>query len=133
MSTNTTYQYEPLPVPSGWTQEEKRFIQRLTDILDDIYLKWGRIGENELSRSVVGKILASVKKDDLEVYLRFDENGVSVGREGDLYYTRVTPESFDIMAGDEQMASFRDGVIVMGGWAIRKTADGGLAQSKWEG
>ena len=82
---------------------------------------------------MVGKILASVKKDDLEVYLRFDENGVSVGKTGDLYYSRVTPESFDVMAGDELVASFRDGLIIMGGWAIRKSADGGLVQSKWEG
>lgn len=130
---NTTYQYEPLPVPAGWNPEEKRLIQRLTDIFDDIYLKWGRIGENELSKSVVGKILASVKKDELEVYLRFSENGLDIGRTGDLYYTRVTPESFDVMAGDEQVASFRDGLIIMGGWAIRKSADGGLVQSKWEG
>ena len=130
---NTTYQYEPLPVPAGWSPEEKRLIQRLTDIFDDIYLKWGRIGENELSKSVVGKILASVKKDELEVYLRFSENGLDIGRTGDLYYTRVTPESFDVMAGDEQVASFRDGLIIMGGWAIRKSADGGLVQSKWEG
>ncbi|MDO4354938.1 MAG: hypothetical protein Q4E13_00330 [Clostridia bacterium] len=49
MANNTTYQYEPLPVPKDWSPEEKRFAARLSDVLDDIYLKWGRIGENLLS------------------------------------------------------------------------------------
>lgn len=53
---NTTFQYEPLPVPVNWNAEERRLLTRLTDILDDIYLKYGRIGEKELASSVNGKI-----------------------------------------------------------------------------
>lgn len=64
---NTTYQYEPLPTPSGWNAEEKRFIARLTDILDDIYLKWGRIGEKELSSSVSGKISSLTSDGGMKV------------------------------------------------------------------
>lgn len=33
----TTHQYEPLPVPKNWSTEEKRFAQRLSDVLDEIY------------------------------------------------------------------------------------------------
>lgn len=38
---NRTYQYEPLITPSHWTEDEQRFSQRLTQIVDDLYAKFG--------------------------------------------------------------------------------------------
>jgi hypothetical protein len=47
------YQYEPLTPPSSWTADEKRLLQRITDIFDDIYMKWGRLDSNHLAPSAV--------------------------------------------------------------------------------
>ena len=54
MALNTTYQYEQPKIPSSWLNdnEKRRFYNRLIDILDDVYLKYGRIDENMLSASV---------------------------------------------------------------------------------
>jgi len=47
------YQYEPLTPPSSWTADEKRLLQRITDIFDDIYMKWGRLDSNHIAASGV--------------------------------------------------------------------------------
>ena len=47
------YQYEPLTPPSSWTADEKRLLQRITDIFDDIYMKWGRLDSNHLAPGAV--------------------------------------------------------------------------------
>lgn len=52
------YQYEPLTPPSSWSAEERRFVQRIADIFDDIYLKYGRMGFKYFSNSVVERINA---------------------------------------------------------------------------
>jgi len=52
------YQYEPLTPPSSWNAEERRFVQRIADIFDDIYLKYGRMGFKYFSNSVVERINA---------------------------------------------------------------------------
>lgn len=54
MALNTTYQYEQPKLPSSWLNdtEKRRFYNRLIEVLDDIYLKYGRIDENMLSISV---------------------------------------------------------------------------------
>lgn len=53
MARNNRYQYQPLITPRGWTDEEKRFVQRLSDILDDLYLKVGKLDEAKKSRFVL--------------------------------------------------------------------------------
>lgn len=78
------------------------------------------------------QVALRVRAEDLEMSLRLKEDGVHVGRLGDYYEARVSGESFDIMAGPQAVASFRNGLIVIGGWAFRVTADGGLSQSRHE-
>lgn len=41
----TTYQYEPLITPSSWHGDERQFSIRLTQIIDDIYQKYGVLRE----------------------------------------------------------------------------------------
>lgn len=73
MSMNHTHQYEPLPVPSAWGREERVFLTRLTDILDDIYLKWGRISERDLSVALRGEIRGKADRADLENYSSLEQ------------------------------------------------------------
>lgn len=79
MANNSTYQYEPLPVPSHWSREERQFAQRLTDVLDDIYLKWGRISEKELSGSLRKKIDSKVDGSQLESYSTIEQTADKIG------------------------------------------------------
>lgn len=39
----TTHQYEPIRVPSGWTGEERRLIMQLTELFDDLYRRFNRL------------------------------------------------------------------------------------------
>lgn len=41
----TTYQYEPLITPPAWRGDELQFSIRLTQIIDDIYQKYGALRE----------------------------------------------------------------------------------------
>ena len=72
------YQYEPLPVPSEWGREERLFLSRLTDVLDDIYLKWGRISENDLSVGLRKKLSRVVDSGELENYSTVEQTEESV-------------------------------------------------------
>ena len=79
------------------------------------------------------QIALRVRAEDLEMSMRLKEDGVHIGRTGDFYEARISGESFDILAGQTPVASFREGLIHIGGWTFRATADGGLAQSRNEG
>lgn len=37
------YQYEPLVTPTQWTGDERLLVLRLTQIVDDLYAKIGRL------------------------------------------------------------------------------------------
>lgn len=43
------HQYEAPRLPADWTGDEKRFYNSLIDVFDDIYRRWGRLGEKDLS------------------------------------------------------------------------------------
>ena len=43
------HQYEAPKLPGSWTADEKRFYNGVIDIFDDIYRRWGRLGEKDLS------------------------------------------------------------------------------------
>ena len=43
------HQYEAPKLPGGWTADEKRFYNGVIDVFDDIYRRWGRLGEKDLS------------------------------------------------------------------------------------
>lgn len=47
----TVHQYEPLQVPSRWGEEEQRLVNRLTEIFDDIYRRYGRLGVEDVSKA----------------------------------------------------------------------------------
>lgn len=46
---HTTHQYEPIQVPARFGDEMQRFVNRLTEIYDDIYRRYGRLGLNDIS------------------------------------------------------------------------------------
>lgn len=45
----TVWQRQPLKVPAGWSEEERRFVEQLEEVLDDIYRRFGRIRLKDLS------------------------------------------------------------------------------------
>lgn len=47
-ANNTIQQHEPLRVPEGWTQSEKRLIAQLTETFDDLYSRFNRIRLQDL-------------------------------------------------------------------------------------
>lgn len=46
---STIKQHEPLRVPDGWGQKEKRLIAQLEEIFDDIYARFGRLKLTDMS------------------------------------------------------------------------------------
>ena len=57
----TVYQYEQPRLPPNWNEAERRFYNRLIQVLDDIYSKYGRIDEKMLSSTVRQKIIGSAE------------------------------------------------------------------------
>lgn len=53
---NSTWQYEQPRCPDNWNESERRFYNRLVQVLDDIYAKYGRIDEKMLSTKVIDRI-----------------------------------------------------------------------------
>lgn len=65
MSSNYTRQYEAPVKPENWTGDALRFYRMLIDVLDDIYLKYGRIDEKMIGSALRAKI--NSKADSGEV------------------------------------------------------------------
>ena len=42
-TTQSTYQYEPLVTPAKWQGDERRFSIRLSQLLDDLFGKYGTV------------------------------------------------------------------------------------------
>ena len=53
---HTVHQYEPLCAPAAWGEEGRRFVNRLTEILDDIYRRYGRLGIRDVDAAFQGTI-----------------------------------------------------------------------------
>ena len=49
---NFSREYQPPKIPTHWGTEERRYAQAVADVLDDIYLKYGRLGKKELSAAL---------------------------------------------------------------------------------
>lgn len=64
---NSVYQYEQPRCPDNWNEAERRFYNRLIQVLDDIYAKYGRIDDRMVAKTVQ-KIeqLTDVTLDNLE-------------------------------------------------------------------
>ena len=56
----TIQQYEPPRVPGTWDYEGKRFAQRLLDIFDDIYRRFGRLGLTDLNKTLRSQITTAI-------------------------------------------------------------------------
>lgn len=65
MSVNYTRQYEVPIKPENWSGDALRFYRMLIDVLDDIYLKYGRIDEKMIGTALRAKI--NSKADSGEV------------------------------------------------------------------
>lgn len=60
MATNPTIkQHEPLRVPDGWGQQERRFVLQLEDLFDDIYKSFSRITLDDLQKDLRMSIISS--------------------------------------------------------------------------
>ena len=53
---NFSREYQPPKIPSHWTAEERRYAQAVTDVLDDIYLRYGRLNKKDLSGTLSKEI-----------------------------------------------------------------------------
>lgn len=42
-------QHEPLRVPSRWSEDERRFVTQLEEVLDDIYRRFGRLSLSDMN------------------------------------------------------------------------------------
>ncbi len=62
----STHQYEPLRAPANWTAEERRFIQQLSDVLDDIYRRFGRLRIQDLG-AVLRQTITDVQGNYSEI------------------------------------------------------------------
>lgn len=66
-SYNSTRQYEPITIPSEASASERRAWQRLTEILDDIYLKYGRLTIKDFAKTTVQAINAAGVFDSAQI------------------------------------------------------------------
>lgn len=59
MALNTTYQYEQPKIPSSWLKDDeaRRFYNRLIEVLDDVYLKYGRFDVKMFSESGLKSVI----------------------------------------------------------------------------
>lgn len=62
---NYTRQYETPIRPENWTGDAGRFYRMLIDVLDDIYLKYGRIDEKMLGSALAQKINSKADNGDV--------------------------------------------------------------------
>lgn len=64
MALNTTYQYEQPKIPSSWLKDDetRRFYNRLIEVLDDVYLKYGRFDVNMFSESGLQSVINATEK-----------------------------------------------------------------------
>lgn len=64
MALNTTYQYEQPKIPSGWLKDDetRRFYNRLIEVLDDVYLKYGRFDVKMFSESGLQSVINATEK-----------------------------------------------------------------------
>ena len=58
---STIKQHEPLRAPKGWGEQEKRFVAQLEEILDDLYSRFGRLKDSDLSKPLRKSIAKSEK------------------------------------------------------------------------
>ena len=53
---NFSREYQPPKIPNHWTAQERRYAQAVTDVLDDIYLRYGRLNKKDLSGTLSKEI-----------------------------------------------------------------------------
>lgn len=58
----TIQQHEPIRIPSGWNEQERRLIAQLEEIFDDLYRRFNRIRIEDLSPAL-GKTITTTKDD----------------------------------------------------------------------
>jgi hypothetical protein len=58
-SNKNIHQYEPLRVPKNWGTEERKVLLQLTDILDDIYRRYGRLRFEDMGQVFRDRIVES--------------------------------------------------------------------------
>lgn len=72
----TQHQYEPLKIPSHWNTEEKKFVQQLTDLLDNIYSWRNRLRFEDMNSAFQQRItsaegnISSIQQDADSIELR---------------------------------------------------------------
>lgn len=55
----TIHQHEPLRIPSGWTEQERRLVAQLEELFDDLYRRFNRIRMEDLNKSLRHMITSS--------------------------------------------------------------------------
>jgi hypothetical protein len=66
-ANKSVQQYQPLRIPSNWGTQEKKFIVQLTDILDDIYRRYGRFKLTDLGVELRDLVAGTITADRIDV------------------------------------------------------------------
>ena len=88
-------QYQPPKIPTHWSADERRFAQGVTDVLDDIYLRYGRLSKKDLSPALSKEILDASGNI---VQLQLDTSGLTtrmLSAEGDISSLSQTVDGFE--------------------------------------
>lgn len=112
------HQHQPLVAPSNWSPENgRRFVMQLEDVLDDIYRKFGRLGYNDLHKSVKDEIIsfesyAEGLKDGSETVQRVKNSKVEISPDG-IKLNHEGEGSSSIEINDNGISMNADGSINM--------------------
>ena len=130
---STIQQYQPPRVPSGWSGQEKMFVNQLTEIFDDIYRRFGRLriedmGEKfrkriaddegnfaDLSLDVYNLTLEVGDKYDKVSGITIDASGIDIT--GSKYVKIRSGGTFDVDATNFNISSANKSIQI-GDWTL---------------
>lgn len=83
---NTSYQHDPLVIPSRWEEEEKRFALRLRDLIENLFKKIGGM-KNQLYP--IGSVYITQSDNNPQAWLGGIWEQAAITQEGFHYWLRT--------------------------------------------
>ncbi len=112
-NVNHTHQYEPLNVPSDWSEAGKKFVVRLSEIFDDIYRRFGRLRLEDLAPGV-RKTIKDTEGNVLEIQETAEGLALTVsGVEGKLTEIKVTTDGIQAAVDGGRLVFAGNGLTIL--------------------